>query len=71
MMFTEKEHLKFAALMDQAAKRRGLSQEQREGYLRKAFRFRHLARRAAALAEQGNTGDPSTKGANLRLVEPV
>ncbi|MBK5198277.1 MAG: hypothetical protein JJE37_08345 [Methyloceanibacter sp.] len=48
----EQEHRKFAADMDRAARRKGLSQAQRERYLLKAFRFRYLARLAAQLAQE-------------------
>ena len=60
MIFTEREHRRFAALMDQAARRKGLSQEEREAYLRKAVRFRFLARIAAQLAkEKAAAGKPA------------
>ena len=60
MRFTAQEHRKFAALMDQGARRKWLSQEQREAYLRKAVRFRFLARIAAQLAkEKAAKGKPA------------
>jgi hypothetical protein len=61
MLLSEKEHLKLAAIMDQAARRKGLNQGQREEYLLKASRFRALAR----LAARGAVKKPSTK---LKLV---
>ena len=65
MRLTEQEHRKLAALMDQGARRRWLSQEQREAYLRKAARFRLLARLAAQLAKE-KAGKP---GPALDVVE--
>jgi hypothetical protein len=52
LMPTEQEYRKLAAEADRAARRKGLSQEQREHRLQKASRFRSLARRAAGLASQ-------------------
>jgi hypothetical protein len=52
MRFTEHQHRKFAAEADLAARRKGLSQAQRERCLLKAFRFRYLARLAAQLAQE-------------------
>jgi hypothetical protein len=52
MILTEQEHRRLAALMDQAARRKWLTQQQREEYLRKATRFRLLARIAAQLAKE-------------------
>jgi hypothetical protein len=52
LMLTEQEYRKLAAEADRAARRKGLSQEQREICLQKASRFRSLARRAAELASQ-------------------
>lgn len=66
MLLTEKEHRKLAALMDQAARRKGLSQAQREDYLFKAKRFRYLARRAKAQADDHQPRSPRSR---LRLVE--
>ena len=43
--------------MDRAARRTGLNQEQREGYLVQANRFRSLARRAAELAAEPREKD--------------
>jgi len=51
-MLTEQQHRKLAADADRAARRKGLSQEQRELYLLKASSFRSWARRAAELASQ-------------------
>jgi hypothetical protein len=68
MILTEKEHLRLAALMDQSARRKGLSQEQREGYLRKASRFRLLARLAREQAQDGNA-NRKVRHPNLRLVK--
>ncbi len=53
MRFTAQKHRRFAALMDQGARRKWLSQQQREEYLRKAVRFIYLARIAAQLAKKG------------------
>jgi hypothetical protein len=56
MRFTAGEHRAWAAKMDQAARKRWLTKEQRESYLLKAARFRALAR----LAERQTDSPPVT-----------
>jgi hypothetical protein len=52
MRLTEEQHRQLAAEADRGARRKGLSQAQREAYLLKASRYRSLARRAAELANE-------------------
>ena len=57
MRLTEEQYRRRAADMDRAARCTGINQEQREGYLVQANRFRSLARRAAELATEPREKD--------------
>ena len=76
MRLTKREHLALAACMEQAAKQKWLTAEQRDAYLDKAERFRMLARYAKQTAVPTAKRKSATvillkKKTQLRPVDPA